>query len=107
MRRRYRYNPQTKQMEEINEQPRTDFGVLVCPDISPFKSIVDGSVVTGRRALREHNKRNNVTNPADFEGTWSAARKERDRMYSGDSSFDRIRRIERLREAYDKHSRRG
>jgi hypothetical protein len=111
MRRRYRYNPATKEMELISEsigsvsQPRNS-GVLICPDISPFKSIVDGTVITGRRALREHNKRNDVTFTEDFRGTWASKRKERDSMYSGDPKFDRKRRVEAIQRAIETNTRR-
>jgi hypothetical protein len=37
-------------------------------DIESFVSPVDGSVISDRKALREHNKRNNVVNSAEFEG---------------------------------------
>lgn len=107
MRRRYRQNPKTLEMELLsdNTQPR-DRGILICPDISPFKSVVDGTVVTGRRALREHNKRNDVTFAEDFRGDWDRAGKVRDSMYSGDSRFDRKRRVEHIVNAVEKHTRR-
>jgi hypothetical protein len=38
-------------------------------DIDSFVSPVDGSVISDRKQLREHNKRNNVVNYAEFEGT--------------------------------------
>jgi hypothetical protein len=54
-------------------------------DIQPFVSPVDGSVISDRKQLREHNARNNVVNSAEF-GTqhWDEKRKERDRFYSGE-----------------------
>jgi hypothetical protein len=76
------------------------------PDIEPFKSPVDGTIVSGRRSLREHNLRNNVTNAADFKETWEQARKDRESFYSGDTKFDRKERIEALKYAYEKHRRR-
>lgn len=108
MRRRYRYNPKTKEMDLVHEDRSgaVDRGILVCSDITPFKSIVDGSIITGRRALREHNKRNSVTFTEDFKGHWENTAKERAAMYSGDPKFDRKRRIEKLVQAYDKHDRR-
>jgi hypothetical protein len=107
MRRRYRYNPATKEMEQINLDPRAgNRGVLVCADITPFKSVVDGTVISGRRALREHNKRNDVTFTEDFKGDWERKAKERARMYGGDATFDRTRRIEHVKAAIDKHSTR-
>jgi hypothetical protein len=104
MRRRYRYNLKTKEMELVSESIGKSRGVLICPDITPFKSVVDGSTISGRAALREHNKRNDVTFTEDFRGTWAASRKARDQMYSGDSSFDRKRRVEAIRQSVEQHS---
>ena len=42
--------------------------VTIIPDIQAFKSSVDGSIITGRAALREHNKRNDVVQTADLAG---------------------------------------
>lgn len=72
------------------------------PDIEPFVSPVDGKVISGRRALREHNKKHNVTNPADFKNEWEQKRKERERFYSGDTSYDSKRRKEHLIQAIEK-----
>jgi hypothetical protein len=109
MRRRYRQNPKTLEMELISEsegaRPR-DRGILICPDIAPFKSVVDGTVITGRRALREHNKRNDVTFAEDFRGDWERSSKERESMYSGDPKFDRKRRVEHIVNSVEKHTRR-
>jgi hypothetical protein len=95
-------------MEMISESQgkRPSRGVLICPDISPFKSVVDGSVITGRRALREHNKRNDVTFADDFKGEWADKRKTRDSMYGGDSKFDQKRRVEAIKNAVEQHTRR-
>jgi hypothetical protein len=107
MRRRYRQNPKTLEMELISDNtvPR-DRGVLICPDITPFKSVVDGTVITGRRALREHNKRNDVTFTEDFRGDWERKAKDRASMYSGDTKFDRKRRVEHIKRAFEQHSNR-
>lgn len=94
-------------MEQISESIGSrDFGILVCADISPFKSSVDGTVITGRRALREHNKRNGVTFTEDYRSDWDRARKERDTMFSGDAKFDRKRRVDHIVNAVEKHTRR-
>jgi hypothetical protein len=42
-------------------------GASIHGDISPFVSPVDGSVVSDRAQLREHNKRNNVVNYHEFD----------------------------------------
>lgn len=76
------------------------------PDLEPFVSPIDGKVVSGRAALREHDKRHGVTNVADFKETWAKAAKERARMYTPGAGFDRARRVEAIKAALEKHSRR-
>lgn len=78
----------------------------VIKDIEPFKSPVDGSIIVGRRSLREHNKRNNVTNVADFKDTWKEAADERRKFFEGNKSYDRKDRIDALKHAFEKHRRR-
>jgi DUF917 family protein len=91
-------------MLEVTVQRTNSSGVLIRGDIEPFKSVVDGSVISGRAALREHDKRHNVTNPADFKNEWAAKRKERDRAYTPGSGYDRERRIEHIKRALEKKS---
>jgi len=101
MRRRYRWNPETLRQEPIDESPRAG-GITIMPDIEPFVSPVDGKVITGRRALREHNKKHDVTNIADFKNEWAEKAKERARFYNGDTSYDSQRRKEHLIRAIEK-----
>lgn len=75
------------------------------PDLPDFVSPIDGTVVKGRAGLREHNRRHNVTNPADFTNEWAKKREERDKFYSGDRSYDSKRRKEALARSYDKLQR--
>jgi hypothetical protein len=49
------------------EQEKGGFPTIV-GDIEPFVSVVDGSVISSRRALREHNARNDVVLTADLKG---------------------------------------
>ena len=109
MRRRYRYDPKTKEMYEVTDR-RTlqSLGVTIMPDIKPFVSPITGKEITGRRALREHNKQFNVTNVADYNkpgGEWDRAAKERAKLFSGDPSYDSKRRKEHLIRALEKQRR--
>lgn len=52
--------------EEYQAEPQ--HGLLIAQDLPGFKSPVDGTWVEGRKALREHNKRNDVVNTADLQG---------------------------------------
>ncbi len=106
-RRKWVWDPEVNDLVEVSTeyvQPER-----VAPDIAPefkeFRSPVDGTVISGRRALREHNKRNRVTNSSDFTETWKQAAKERERLYTGDPRFDQKRRKEALIRAYDTLSR--
>lgn len=74
--------------------------LMIMPDIAPFVSTVDGKLVTGRAALREHNKRHNVTNVADFKNTWKAQAAERAKVFQG--THDRQERAEAVARAFEK-----
>lgn len=75
------------------------------PDLEPFVSPIDGKVVSGRAALRQHDKQHNVTNVADFKDTWAKAAEQRARLFTPGSKYDRERRIERIKAAIDKNRR--
>lgn len=69
-------------------------------------SPIDGSIISGRAAWREHDKRHGVTNVADFKNQWESQAREREKFFQGESSYDRKERIEALKHAYEKHTRR-
>lgn len=100
MRRRFRWNAELGRQEEIfSSNPIS--GVMIMPDIEPFVSPIDGKVISGRRALAEHNKRHNVTNAADFTNEWKEAEKKRAKFYTGEANVDGARRREALVHAYE------
>ena len=63
---------------------RADGGSAIHGDISSFVSPVDGSVITDRAQLREHNIRNNVVNNQEFSQE-HYERKAKERSESGNS----------------------
>lgn len=69
------------------------------PDIEPFVSTIDGTVITGRAALREHNKRHDVTNAADYKNEWAQKAKERAEFFTQAKDSSRVRD---LVQAYEK-----
>lgn len=101
----YRYDPELKKCVEVRRAVGSRVHIIQ-PDITPFVSPVDGSVINSRRDLEEHNRRNNVTNAADFKEHWEKSAKKREAFYQGKSEEDRKARIEALVHAYDKHNRR-
>jgi len=58
----------TRELQEAAKNGTQAKRLYIAGDIAPFVSSVDGSLITGRRSLREHNKRNGVVLAADLEG---------------------------------------
>jgi len=85
------YNEETGKSEfiPIDEAAarRDGSGTSLHTAFEPFVSPVDGSVISDRRQLREHNARNNVVQTSEY-GTehWETKRKERERLYTGQHS---------------------
>ena len=83
---RWRQCRETGKLIPIDEQAaRRDHsegkGTLIVRDnFEPFRSVVDGSIIRTHRDLEAHNKRNKVTNIADFgpEFIEKAAKKRED-----------------------------
>jgi hypothetical protein len=66
---------------------RHSSGIALHGDIETFVSPVDGSVISDRKQLREHNKRNNVVNAGEFsDAFYEKKAKERERHYTGEKT---------------------
>lgn len=77
-------------------------------DIAPFVSPVDGSVISGRAAMREHFKQHGVTNVADYNkpgGEWERKGKEREKFFTA-GGYDTQRRREHLARAFEQAKKR-
>ncbi len=74
----------TTYMEPRDEAARRIGTAAIHGDIEAFVSPVDGTVISDRKQLREHNERNGVVNTAEF-GTdhWDRKAKERADFYEG------------------------
>jgi hypothetical protein len=100
--RAYRYNKETKQMEEVTPSASIPHGRFDDNFVSP----VDGSVITGQRSLHEHNMRNGVKQiSAEDHYNWEKAAERRKDFLSGDR-LGRADRIEAIKHALDVHTRR-
>lgn len=72
MRARYRYDKTTDELVEIrDDEPRPQSGAFVMPDLDQaygggFTSPIDGSFITSRSQLAEHNRKHNVRQAGDF-----------------------------------------
>lgn len=85
MQRSYRYDDESGEMVEYtNSWSRKEaMSAYVQPDIEPFKSTIDGTLITSRGTLRRHMKRHNVVNPLDYKEHFAKKAKEREQMNNG------------------------
>ena len=83
-----RLNEETGKYEFIPRDEaaaKRDATAAIHGDIVPFVSPVDGSVISDRKQLREHNKRNNVVNYHEFDTTEQKRRQGvNERLHSGE-----------------------
>ncbi len=81
-------------MVEITSRPRLPTELRVD---STFKSPIDGSIISTKQQLHEHNKRNNVEQTTDghFQD-WKSGQDKRDDFYLGKTGKEE--RIEAIKE---------
>ena len=98
---RWRQDKTTGKMIPIDEEARKrDGGHSIHGIFEPFKSMVDGTLISTNRQLREHNKRNNVVNAGEFsQGHFEEKAKERANFYEGKHS--RKETLKRKQEIYE------
>jgi hypothetical protein len=64
-----RVNPDgTSRFDEVGARNNLGRSASIQGDIEAFVSPVDGTIISDRKQLREHNKRNKVENIQEFEG---------------------------------------
>ena len=109
MKRTYVQNPVTGKFEEKRARPRLEMH-YVQDDVQPFVSPVDGSIISSKSGLRNHNARNDVVNYQEF-GDAHFERKAAERAKFYDGSYDRKGRTEDIVRAVnaeeDKRRRNG
>lgn len=107
--------------QKINEDGTSEFipidasakkasgGHFIHGDIESFVSPVDGSVISDRRQLDDHNKRNNVVNAGEFSPEFYAQKaKERADHHQGRSSKQETQaRKEAIHEIIERQIRHG
>ena len=98
---RWRQCSETHKLIPIDEAAlRRDAGHAIHGPIEPFVSPVDGSIISDRKQLRDHNKRNNVVNADEFTPEFYESKAaERARFFTGD--HDRQETFARKQELYD------
>ena len=67
-RRTWRYIEGVAYEVGVDEIPDKEYAPTFIPDIQPFRSPVDGTMITSRSSLRNHNKRNGVIQTEELKG---------------------------------------
>lgn len=105
-RKTYHYDEKLGRMVEGPGRPRSEgsgdawrFSDRIYSD-KPFKA-PDGTVIDSRKKHRDYMRRNGVTTMDDFKGTWDAAAKRREAVFTG--THDREARREAVARAVEKH----
>lgn len=92
-RRRYRWNTETQQMEEIGadwSDAPSSTGDLGKFEYTNMRAI-DGTPIDSRERRREYMRRHGVTDPSDFKETWAKAQAERERFRRGEQVNPELR----------------
>lgn len=104
MKRRFVYNAETKEMEEVTHGSIQDLGPMVMGDIEPFISPVDGSVISSRSTLREHMRQHGLAHAADFDtpgGYWDKKRQARADYLAGKINPGTKKRKQQMSDAFE------
>ena len=99
MRRRYIQDRKTGKLVPAEEYFRQHQLHHIQEDIKPFVSHVDGTLITSRKELREHNKRNNVVQATGGDQEFL---KKRADLFQG-RSYDKEARLDAVKFAVELH----
>lgn len=92
-RRRYVYDPATKEMVEITQgaepEVRADAGALWGDRHYEGMRASDGTDISSRSKHRQYMKNNNLTTMDDFTNSWAKAKEQRERLYTQGGTFTR------------------
>ena len=73
-------------------------------DIEPFKSPIDGSVISTRAQLRDHHRKHGVTDSRDYSQSYIEARaKQRQQKIVAQDAAGKRQRINHIVEAIERH----
>jgi len=79
---------------------KRDASAAIHGDVETFKSPIDGSIISDRRQLREHNKKHNVVSADEFTPEFYESKaKERERFFNGE--YTREESLKRKQEIYE------
>lgn len=94
-----------KMVEKHLARDRSPSGIMVIPDIEPFKSPITGEVISSRNKMHRHMKEHDVTRAEDYSPAYyEKAAQERQRRLNCATKEDRRDRIEAIKYALEKHN---
>lgn len=100
-------HPETGKLipKEEYVRPTSNPSAFVRGDNVEFVSPVDNSVVSGQKALREHNARNGVVDSREYGGHFcdAQAKARRESVFVEGSGFDKKARVEAVKKAIYEH----
>jgi len=84
---------------------RIDKTAAIHGDIEPFRSPIDGTVISDRKAYREHMEKHGVVPASEFSPEfYERKKKERDRFYAGEvTQQQRQKRKEKIHRIIEHH----
>lgn len=98
----YRYNPESKEMELVNDSASTEHHHFVRGDMPEFVSPIDGAVIGSRSQYRNHTKRYGVVPQAELCPKEMAQKSaERRAKRDGTTPAQRADRVEAIKHAID------
>lgn len=84
----------------IDDAARREAGIAIQGDIQPFRSPIDGTIISDRKQYREHMRKHNVVPAQEFSPEFYKAKaEERARELNG--QYSREEKLERKREIYE------
>jgi len=104
MKRTYKYNPETKEMEETTYGVAVESLGFIMGDIEPFISPVDGSCISSRSHLREHMRQHGLAHAADFDkpgGYWEKKQQARADYLAGKTNPGSKKRTQQMSDAFE------
>ena len=103
MRRTFRYNATTGKMDEVwNNSDRLEGKVHIHANFEPFKSPIDGTIISDRGGLRRHMQKHDVVNPLDYKEHFQKKAKERELRAQGIHPEQRAERIRTVSDSYER-----
>ena len=97
---RYIQHPITNKLIPAEEYERPkERGHFVQGDVQNFVSPIDGSVISDRKKLREHNEKHGVVNAAEFSPEY-CNRVQKERVAKQNSSEERLKTKRQIYESW-------